>query len=206
MFNKKKKKLPIKRNIFPFNLKKEIDNSFKFIKESKKFIYIISLFFFISFLIGLLIKFPIGIQQQLIDLINKIVQQTKGLTTIQLIFFIIFNNLKSTFLSISLGILFGLFPIFVAILNGILLGFVSSISINKEGLFSLWKIFPHGIFEIPAIFISLGLGLRIGISFFKKDKNLKKIILDSIRTYILIILFLIIIAGVIEGLLVSILN
>jgi stage II sporulation protein M len=185
---------------------RELNNSIKFIRESKKFIYVISLIFFASFLIGLLIRFPLSIQEQLINLIKKIVEQTKGVSTIELIFFIIFNNLKSTFLGILFGVLFGILPILIAVLNGILLGFVSYLSINKEGLFSLWKIFPHGIFEIPAIFISLGLGLRLGISLLKKDKDIKKIFINSFKTYFFIILFLIIIAGIIEGILISVLK
>jgi stage II sporulation protein M len=194
-----------KKNIIN-TLKKEFFSSLNFIKDSKKFICIISLIFFLSFLIGLIIKFPENIQDSLLELIKKIVLETKNLSGVKLILFIIFNNLKSTFFGIIFGIFFGIIPVISAFLNGLLLGFVSSLSISKNGIISLWRIFPHGIFEIPAIFISLGLGLRIGISFLKGKKNLKKLLIKSIKTYFLLIIFLIIIAGIIEGVLISVLK
>ena len=36
----------------------------------------------------------------------------------------------------------------------------------------LFRLLPHGIFELPAIFISLGLGLRFGMFIFQKEKEI----------------------------------
>jgi stage II sporulation protein M len=122
--------------------------------------------------------------------------------------FIFFNNLKSSFFGMSFGILFGIFPILVTIFNGYLLGFVSAFSVAGGGVLSLWKLLPHGIFELPAIFLSLGLGLRLGTLVFQKNKQkfLKENILRSLKIFLLIVIPLLIIAAIIEASLVAIIS
>ena len=99
------------------------------------------------------------------------------------------------------GILFGIYPLFATIANGFILGFVASISVSEVGFLVLWRILPHGIFELPAIFISFGLGLKIGSFIFqkKKFKSLKNYSLNSLKVFVFIIIPLLIIAAVIEG-------
>ena len=41
--------------------------------------------------------------------------------------------------------------------NGYVIGFILEKSVLIDGLGVLWKLVPHGIFELPAIFISFGL-------------------------------------------------
>jgi uncharacterized membrane protein SpoIIM required for sporulation len=96
------------------------------------------------------------------EFLRELLKETENLSLPELIRFIAFNNIRSTFLGIFLGIFFGIYPLISAISNGYLLGFVSLISINSDGGLSLWRILPHGIFELPAVFISLGIGLFIG--------------------------------------------
>ena len=62
-----------------------------------------------------------------------------------------------------------------------------------EGILVLWRLLPHGIFELPAIFISLGLGLKLGTSLISaKDKG-KGILafIISFFSFVFISLFLI---------------
>ncbi|MEW6213944.1 MAG: stage II sporulation protein M [Nitrospirota bacterium] len=35
----------------------------------------------------------------------------------------------------------------------------------------LWTLIPHGIFELPAIFVAWGLGIWRGVWMFRKDKD-----------------------------------
>ena len=115
--------------------------------------------------------------------------------------FIFFNNVQSAFFGMIFGVLLGLFPVIFAITNGYVLGFVASVSVNAEGILILLRLFPHGIFELPAIFISLGLGLKIMTFIFEKNKlkTLKIYTKNSLRTFLFIIIPLLIIAAVIEG-------
>jgi uncharacterized membrane protein SpoIIM required for sporulation len=102
----------------------------------------------------------------------------------QLTSFIFLNNIKSAFFGMIFGVFFGIFPVIVTLVNGYFLGYVSSIAVKEGGAISLLSLLPHGIFELTAIFISLGLGLKLGINplsysikyFFPKISNFKFII------------------------------
>jgi len=187
-----------------FNLLEEYKNCWKYLGESKKFIWIILGVFLLFVLIGFFISPPEFIYNKILEFIKELLETTKDMSGLELIQFIIFNNLQSTLFGIFLGLLFGIFPVFSAIANGYLLGFVSSISVQQDGILSLWKLFPHGIFELPAVFISLGLGLKLGTFIFQKKKleSLKNYAINSLKIFLLIIVPLLIIAGIIEGILI----
>jgi stage II sporulation protein M len=104
-------------------------------------------------------------------------------------------------MGLFLGIFFGIFPFFSSIANGFMLGFAGNMSVAKEGIFSLWRIFPHGIFELPAIFISFGLGLKLPTFIFYKKKweTFKKFLENSFTTYLFVVIPLLIVAAIIEG-------
>jgi len=180
-------------------------NSIKYIKESKNYILAIVIIFFISAIIGLIIPIPEEIAFKIIEALKELLKQIKGKNTFQIIKFILFNNTKTSLFGLITGIFLGIIPILLTITNGYLLGFVSLISIQNGGILSLWKILPHGIFELPAIFISLGMGLRIGATIFQENikENLTKNIKESLKTFILIIIPLLITAAIIEGFLIS---
>jgi stage II sporulation protein M len=184
-----------------FDLISEYKKSLKYIRESKKFIYAVIWVFFFFALAGFFIPAPQILQDKIMDFIKQILSQTKGMSQFELIQFIIINNVKSTFFSIILGMFFGFFPLIGALANGYLLGFVSLLSINEGGILTLWKIFPHGIFELPAVFIALGMGMRLGtFAFHKKKADLfKNYLINSLRVFLLVIVPLLVIAGIIEG-------
>ena len=191
-----------------FNLWREYEKAWEYIKDSKKFIYVITGIFFFFLLMGFFVPTPEFLYNQIIDFIRNLLTETQDMSQLDLIGFIIYNNIQSTLLSILLGIFFGIFPLISTVANGYMLGFVSSISVSSEGLISLLKILPHGIFEIPAVFISLGLGLRTGMFIFRKNKikALKSYLVNSLRVFLLIIIPLLIIAGIIESTLIFLLK
>ena len=175
--------------------------SVNFIKESKVFIYFIMGIFFLFTMIGFFVPTPEIISDQILKFIEELVRKTQDLSQFEFIRFIFFNNIQSAFFGMIFGVLLGLFPVISAIANGYVLGFVASFSVNIEGISVLWRLFPHGIFELPAIFISLGLGLKIMTFIFEKNKlkTLKIYIKNSLRTFLFIVIPLLIIAAVIEG-------
>ena len=184
-----------------FNLLEEYKQSWKYIKESKKFIYITIGIFFFFVLFAYFIPAPKFLFDKIMVFIEELINQTKGMSQLDLIKFIISNNVKSTFIVIFSGIILGIFSIISAIANGYLLGFVALLSVKAGGVLTLWKILPHGIFEMPAVFISLGLGLKMGTFIFQK-KKLKSFIhylTNSLKVFLLIIIPLLIVAGIIEG-------
>ena len=188
-----------------FNLKKEFNKSLNYIKESKNFIYIvIAIFFFFAF-VGFFIPTPDSISEQLLKFIQELMEKTAGMNQWELIQYIFLNNLQSSFFGLVLGVFFGIFPIITTIVNGYILGFVSIKVVSVEGIFVLWRLFPHGIFELPAVFISLGLGLKFGSFIFQKKKfdSLKDYFVNSLRVFFFIVFPLLVIAAIIEGSLIA---
>ena len=109
------------------------------------------------------------------------------------------------FSSIVFGILLGLIPIFYSITNGVILGYVFSKIYNLSGFSEFWRILPHGIFELPAIIISMALGLKLGLFFYSSNtwKEFKQRVMGSFRTFIFVVIPLLVIAALIEGLLIT---
>lgn len=186
-----------KQNFFKDNYQK----SWNYLKESKNFIYIILILFFLFFIIGYFLPVPESIVTLILEFIEELLKKTSGMSQGELIRFILFNNIKSSFFGIIFGIILGIFSVIAAISNGFLLGFVASKTAQMEGIFILWKLFPHGIFEIPALIISAGLGLKLGTFIFQKKKleSLKNYLLNSLRVFLFVIVPLLILAAFIEG-------
>lgn len=182
--------------------------SWKFLKESKKSIYIIALVFLVFSLAGFFIETPEHISLQIIQMLQEISERAKGLSEFGIIKFIFLNNIQSSILGLVLGIFVGIFPVFFAAFNGYILGFVLFLSVQSGGVLELWKIFPHGIFELPAVFISLGIGLRLGMQFLRPDKkdSLKNFIIDAGKTFVFVVIPLLAVAAIIEGVLISFLR
>ena len=184
-----------------FNLQNEYKKSLDYLKESKNFIYIIIAIFFIFALIGSFIPVPDSIKESILELLEGILAKTQGMSQGELINFIFFNNLQSSFFGIIFGVFLGIFPVIGAIGNGYILGFVSLLASKEGGLPVLLRLLPHGIFELPAVFVSLGLGLKLGTFIFqeKKIESLREYFWNSLRVFLLIVIPLLIVAGIIEG-------
>ena len=160
--------------------------------------------------------FPIFFKEEIIELLRQIILQTENLDSFELTRFIMVNNIQSSFFAIFLGIFFGIAPLFITIINAYVLGFVINQSVAIEGPLIIWRLFPHGIFEIPAVLISVSLGLRLGMFlFFWKSEveevkgvevgiwsEFKKWLMQSLRIFIFVVVPLLVIAGIIEGILI----
>jgi len=184
-----------------FDLSEEYKKSWNYIKESKNFIYAIIGIFFIFALIGFFFPIPEQLKSEIMKMLKELFEKTQGFTQWQMTQFIFANNFKSSFLGLIFGVFLGIFPVISSLFNGYLLGFVVSISVQESGFSILWKLFPHGIFELPAVFISLGMGLKFGTFIFQKNKKKKflKFLWNSLRVFIFVITPLLIIAAIIEG-------
>ena len=181
------------------SLRKGFSHSWQYLKQSRNFIYAIIILFFVFAIIGFIFPAPDSVLQRILEIIKEVLEKTEGLSPGRLFVFIFVNNLEVSLIGLIAGILFGIFPLMTTIANGYLLGFVGKYSVSEDGILSLWKILPHGIFELPAIFISLGLGLRLGMFFFnKKEKNLREDFLNSMKVFFLIVVPLLFVAAIIE--------
>jgi uncharacterized membrane protein SpoIIM required for sporulation len=144
-------------------LEENYSKSFLYLKESKRHIYGVIILFFVFLLIGFLVSLPQEFSSMILEYLRELVQKTEGFGFLEMFSFIFLNNSLVGFFSIVFGILFGIFPILSVISNGFILGYVMKMSVYSAGFSSLWRILPHGIFELPAIFISFGLGVKLGL-------------------------------------------
>jgi stage II sporulation protein M len=195
-----KKKIVKKKGKFANFFRENYSKSWKFIKESKKIIWAVVILFFISVAIGFLFQ-PPAIVNSILEYIQNILAKTEGMSQLDMIGFIFANNLQTGFMGIIFGFAIGIVPILATIANGYVLGYVSSSVILSSGASSLWDLLPHGIFELPAIFISFGIGIKFGTFVFYKEKmkHFNKFFIDSLRVFVFIVLPLLIIAAIIEG-------
>jgi len=72
------------------------------------------------------------------------------------------NNLSVSFATFALGITAGLGTIYMVVFNGLMMGVIGVACALSGMSLSLWSfVAPHGVLELPAIFIAGGAGLRI---------------------------------------------
>ncbi len=197
---KRNKNIKKKRNFLIENYKL----SWAYIKESKDFIYIIIGIFFAFALFGFLVPPPAELEEAIMNFLKELLEQTKDFNQLQMIKFIFLNNLKSSFFGLILGVLFGIFPVISSLINGYILGFVALKTVSSEGFLVLWRLLPHGIFELPAVFISLGMGLKLGTFVFQKKKTecFGDYFWNSFRVFLFVVIPLLVIAAIIEGILI----
>ncbi len=132
----------------------------------RKYIILVTLIFILSLILGLMIPDPRLAED--FDTLKKLAGLIKGLEPpalqmIVLLSLIFFNNALKSLMAIVLGIGFGLFPLYLIVYNGKVLGFVVDIFSKQQGiLFVLAAVLPHGIIEVPMVLISSGIGFRLG--------------------------------------------
>ena len=173
----------------------------KYLSESKNYVWAMVGLFVLSGIFGVVFFGQLGF----IDtLLRDLISQIEGKNAFELILFILQNNAKSAFFALIFGVVFGIFPLFNAVFNGLILGYVLRGVYIISGVSDFWRLLPHGIFELPAIFISLGLGTKLGMFIFakKKKKVFRERLIKSLIVYFTIVLPLLIVGAIIEGLLI----
>ncbi len=76
--------------------------------------------------------------------------------------FIMTNNLTVSFMTFAAGITAGIGTVYLLFFNGVMLGVIGAACGLNQMSIPLWSfVAPHGVLELPAIFIAGGAGLRI---------------------------------------------
>ncbi len=117
------------------------------------------------------------------------------------------NNLRAMVLSVLYGFIpFLYLPALSLGVNAVILGVLAAYYSNSGISLLLYfaGILPHGIFELPALFLSLGAGLclckSINTYIRKNEKGIiKPLLLDILRVTVLLVLPLLLIAAVMES-------
>jgi len=196
MVRSKKKKISKKNN---FNLHKFVYNNFKLTLKDlfklKNYILFSFALFFIICLFGFF--YPYFFEKEIFKLVKELIEMTLEMNSYELINFIMFNNIKTAFFAFVSGIFLGIIPFIILVINAYVIGFVGSKTVDIEGFLILWRLLPHGIFEIPAILISVSLGIKLGISlivnciifYYKKIKKFNLVLLVLLSLILFFISF-----------------
>ena len=114
------------------------------------------------------------------------------------------NNMSVAFMTFALGITAGIGTIYMMLFNGLLLG-VIGMACHLSGMsLKLWDfVAPHGVLELPAIFLAGGAGLRIasGLLFpgyLPRRESLVRAGADAVQL-VLGTIPILIVAGIIEA-------
>ena len=149
-----------------------------------------------------------GLQNQelndfLMEYFKELVSEFEGLGIFPTALCLFFNNVFASFFGIVFGIFLAIPTLFFVVSNSYAIGFISRLSVDKVGFVSLWRLIPHGIFELPAVFISFALGLKLGTFVFARQpwKELKIRFVKSMKVFFLIVVPLLVVAAIIEGIL-----
>jgi len=210
-----------RRNFFIENYKK----CWKFFLECRWYFVFAFGIFALTFLIGF--AFPIFFREEIFRFIEMLMLEIGGKGVLELIGFIFLNNVWASFMAFVLGIGFGILPLVTCIANGYLLGFVARETVMVDGILTMWRILPHGVFELPAIIFSIGMGLKLGWSVvggtltnlkqksvgadsrwsvMKDKRSIGYVFREGFRFFVFVVLPLLVVAGVIEGILIGFVN
>jgi len=120
--------------------------------------------FSISFAAGVLIsaKNP-GASEKLLEMMKDTYGGITALDPFERMLEIFKNNVRTSFVALMGGLVFGLIPFVIVAVNGTVLGIIVELFFRKQGaFFVIAGILPHGIIELPMVLISVGIGFRLG--------------------------------------------
>src|SRR5262245_3477246 len=162
--------------------------------------------FGVGFIIGLMIVDRVPqLADTFKDSLAGFVKIFRGLTKLKLAAAIFLNNAAKTLLTILLGTSFGLLPTFFLIVNGAALGVVMSFSTQARGLgVALLTVSPHGIFELPAVFLGSAIGLMMGMTvvrklFAKSEVKIGSELGHALKFFVTVIVPLLLVAAFVEA-------
>ena len=136
--------------------------------------------------------------------VNEFFELIKNLPPIGIMIFIFLNNAIKSLIILMLGIGFGVIPLIFIALNGYIIGIVVKIVSDESGfVYVLSAIIPHGILELPMVFISAAIGLKIGAEMFLsitgQTADIKMEFLRGVRFYFSWVMPLLFVAAVVEA-------
>lgn len=192
-------------------LRSEYGQAFAYLKRIRRTLLLVTGAFFLTMALSWLYFMTAG-RESMTALVRSIAQSLmdQGFLDAQgslLAGRIIFHNLRAMAVGVALGLVPVLFlPLVSLLMNAVIIGLMGAFSLANGlsiGLF-LAAIVPHGILELPAIFISLGLGMQLCLCLTRKVFRSPKsgpfmdTALDLLRTFVLVIVPLALAAGLVE--------
>ena len=155
--------------------------------------------------LGLVVVYRIpGLADRFADTLANFVQMFSAMPPWKLVGAIFINNAVKTLLAILLGTVLGLAPGIFLLANGVALGVALSLSIQARGVWlSILAILPHGVLELPAVFLGTSIGLLLGMQTIKRLRGRSETPMPSelgpaVRFYCTVIVPLLLLAALVE--------
>jgi stage II sporulation protein M len=120
-----------------------------------------------------------------------------------IMFAIFLNNAFVSLLFLVLGLALGVLPVLFIAFNGYVVGVIAYLAAQEKGLlFILLALLPHGILELPMVFLAASIGLRLGHQVFSaligRPTQIKREFKEGLIFYFRWILPVLFVAAVIE--------
>lgn len=143
-------------------------------------------------------------QDMLMPVIDELKSQVLKESEIETAYGIFMNNYKICALLLFLGTM--VVPVFfVMLVNGFMVGFVMKYVLVKEHTiaFFIKGVLLHSLFELPAIFLSGAIGMRIGLSFITSDngkrvRDVSQSIKEALIVHVFVVIPMLAVAALIE--------
>lgn len=123
----------------------------------------------------------------------------------------VFRLFLANFMAVTHSILLGLLPFFylpvlALLLNAVLIGVVgaAALLLGMPPMALVASLVPHGIFELPALILGAGIGLRLCHSLVRRmlrrpEPKFTVLVCDLVRVLVLVVIPLLIAAAIIES-------
>ncbi len=182
----------------PQDIKERYSETLGYLREARGFLLVAAVMFVIGTWIG--VAYPPH-WEDLLSGLKTMARQLKGKSTLSIAGAIFLKNSLASAMSVILGPLLGIVPLLGAIGNGLLVGTMMSHVSQATRVSMLLQLLPHGLFELPAMFMAWGIGMWQGTWFFHKgpDDLFGKRRRKAFRIYFMIIIPLLFIAALIEA-------
>lgn len=186
-------------------------------EDQRRYFLIAALIFFGGMLIGYMQSAAVeAMVKQLLGQLQEVVDRIRenGGGALATFWAIYTNNVISALMMMAMGLFFGLLPIIGLFANGLMLGFILATA-STAGL-NPWLVFgagilPHGIFELSAVFLAAGVGIKLGGLVFRsigllfqpsKAERVKNDWYDTLKQFpaaVLLVVVMLLVAGIIES-------
>jgi stage II sporulation protein M len=170
-------------------------------------IYVIgaSFLFVVSIGAGIaLFSYDTSLATQILGPLREMFGPLAERSSFELFSFILFHNLSKAFLVLLFSPFILITPVIFIAVNGFFFGMVAGVAVAQVGISQFFlAIFPHGVVEIPTIFLVAGASAHLGIKVMKNflgvQKDLRLVIKDTLLFFILVLVPLFVIASFLES-------
>jgi stage II sporulation protein M len=160
----------------------------KYVWGLRAYIVAVILIFAVFYTIGYIAALTVPeVGDSMVSSFKQEVSPLKELSPIGLMLGIFANNALKCLVVIILGLALGIVPALFILANGLILGVVIGVTIKNTGLlYVLVGVVPHGLIELPMVFISAAIGLKLGVDMLKSLAGKKEGLLEKIKESLLI--------------------